>query len=433
MKKIFIGLFFYDPAPETKGGGTEVLLKEIKDLGDNHTKGLNEVKTELKAVKDSVATEVKAAKDELQNEISAAKGEAQKATVKVDELEKKMNTAGAFGGKPQNQKSFGDAVKEAVEEKSDAISKMARGDKGVGPISMELKAVGDISVSGNVTGSVWGAVYQPGIIQSPKRKVHMRSVLPGGNIGPGTDYYFMKQSTEQGAPAFTAEGGSKPQIDEALVESSVKIEVLASFARITKKAMNNIPGFIAFLQSRMVERHLRAEDAAILYGNGTSPNLKGLLTSGNFTASSSSATILVEKIIDDIALLEDTYEREANVILLRPQHYWGFFKNKASGSGEYDLPKNVMIINSQLYIGGVLAVPTTALGINAGTPNTVDYAVGDLSGVQFLIQEGMKLEFFEQDGTNVTTNKVTVRLEQTCALPVYGGDYFIKGTATALF
>lgn len=409
--------------PEEKGGGQGAIIKAIDENFKKTTEQIESVKTaQQKALDDT--------KKALEEEITSAKSQSQKATDAIDELRKVVASVKSTAAAQPEQKSFNQTLKEAIEEKTDDFGRMARGEQK--RVSIELKAVGDISVSGNVTGSVWGANYKPGIIELPKRKVHMRQVLNGGSVGTGTDYYFMKQGTEQGAFAPTAEGASKPQVDEALVESSVKIEQISGYARVTRKAMNNIPGFISFLQSRMVERLLVAEDNQILYGTGTSPQLKGILTSGNFTASTSSATVLAEQLIDDIAALEDTYQRNANIILLRPQQYYGFFKNKASGSGEYDLPKNVMIVNGQLYINGILAVPTTALGINAGTPNTTDYVVADLSGADFLVQEGMKLEFFEQDATNVTTGKVTVRLEETVALPVYGSDYFIKGTHNAV-
>jgi HK97 family phage major capsid protein len=185
--------------------------------------------------------------------------------------------------------------------------------------------------------------------------------------------------------------------------------------------MNNIPGFMAWLQSRMPQRLLNVEDAQILYGDGTTPNLKGILTSGNFVASTSTADVLVERIIDDLAQLEDTYERNADGILMRPKEYFGFFKNKAAGSGEYDLPQNVTFQNGTLYISGVPVYGSTAV-------TDGDYVVGDFGqGAQLLTQEGMRLEFFEQDGDNVRYNKITARIEETVALPVYGPDYFIKG------
>lgn len=130
---------------------------------------------------------------------------------------------------------------------------------------------------------------------------------------------------------------------------------------------------------------------------------------------------MVEKIIDDLSLLDDTYERQANGIIMRPSSYYSFFKNKATGSGEYDLPQGVTFVNGVLYILGVPVATTTAL-------NTGDYVVGDFTnGTDLLIQESMRLEFFREDGTNVRTNQVTLRIEETIALPVYGSTYFVKG------
>lgn len=338
-----------------------------------------------------------------------------------NELQAKMAKG---GNTPAQKKSFEQVFGDAIMENQDNILKMARGERGASKrfdFNLDLKAVGDVSTANVTGGTVWGSIYRNGIIEDPKRKVHMRQVLQGGSIGAGTDYYFMKQNGNgEGSPAFVAEGATKPQFDEDLVESSVKIETLAGWERVTRKAMMNIPGFISFLQSRMIEKLYKAEDAGILYGNGTSPNIKGILTAGNFTASTSASTTLVEKIIDDLALLEDTYERSANFILLRPKDYFSFFKNVASGSGEYNLPFNVQIVGGQLYISGVPVRSTTAL-------TQGDYIVGDLAGANFLTQEGMRIEFFEQDGDNVKNNKVTIRIEETVALPVYGSNYFIKG------
>lgn len=423
--------FITEQFEEVTGVVTKSLEKQEKSFDEKLVSAKSELTAEIKAAKESADNAAKESKAN-EDEIGSVKGKLQNIEVKFDEMEKKMNTSGMFN-QEEKAKPFNEILAKAIEERSDDFAKMGRGEKGVKHIEIELKAVGDITTSNVTGGSVWGANYKPGIIEAPKRKVHMRQLLSGGSIGAGTDYYFMKQNgAGEGSIAFTAETGTKPQTDEDLVESSVKIECLAGWARVSRKAMNNIPGFVSFLQSRMVEKLLKAEDTAILYGTGTSPQPKGILVSGNFTASTSAASKLVEKIIDDIAALEDTAEREANFIALRPQHYYGFFKNTASGSGEYDLPSNVMIVNGNLYISGVLAVPTTALAINAGTPNNADYIVGDASGAQFLTQESMKIEFFEQDSTNVRENKVTVRIEEYVALPVFGADYFIKGTQNVI-
>jgi len=327
---------------------------------------------------------------------------------------------------PKEAQSFEQVIAKALEDNLDGFEKFAR--KETKRVEFEFKAVGDMT-TGNVTGgSRYGQLFNPAIIQNPNRKVHIMDLLPGGNIGPGNSFTFMRENGQgEGAIAPVAETGTKAQLDLDLIESTVQIETIAGWLRFTRKAMTNIPGFMAFLNARIPEKFQRVLDAQFLYGSGTTPNIKGILTSGNFVASTYDDTVpLVERITGDVAVLEDTYERDATGILMRPIDILPFYENKAAGSGEYDLPRNVTFVNGQLYISGVPVYMSTA--VTAG-----DYVVGDwVNGAQVLTQEAMRMELFEQDADNVTKNKITLRVEGNYALPVYGPDYFIKGTTAAV-
>ena len=384
-------------------GLAEVKAK-VTEATEKNTKEVQEIKGEIKTVSVQV-TEVREYAEKLQNH--------------VDSLEMKLN-----GSAVQNaeKKSFNDVLADAINENEDNYQKFLRKEKK--SFAIELKAVGDMSTANVTGGSRYGQIFDSNIRQNPNRKVHMSQVLRGGSIGAGNTYTFMRENGNgEGAIAPAAEGALKSQFDLDLVEATVNVETIAGWLRVTRKAMNNIPGFVSFLQARLPEKFQRALDAQILYGNGTTPNLKGILTTGNFVASTAVASQkLIEKLIDDVATLEDTYERDATGILLRPIDYYGFFKNKASGSGEYDLPEGVTFVNGQLYLFGIPVYASTAI-------TAPDYVVGDFDmGAQLLTQEGMRIEFFEQDGINVRENKVTVRIEGNYALPVYGPDFFIKGS-----
>lgn len=340
-------------------------------------------------------------------------------TIKAfDMLQIRLKNTGNAG--PEAPKSFDEVLKKAMEDKTDDIAKFAR--KETKSLIIDLKDVGDFTTSNVTGGSRWGQVQRPGIIETPRRKTHIRSLVPVGTIGPGTEFVFMRENgAGEGSIAPVAEGATKPQIDMDLVESSVKIETIAGWMRVTRKAMNNIPGFTSFLQSRLPHKLMNVEDAQLLTGNGTTPNIKGIMTAGNYTAADTTATAFIERLIDSLAQLEDEEERHATGILMRPREYYNFFKNKATGSGEYDLPQNVAFVNGVLYISGVPVYTSTAIADGK-------FVVGDWAmGAQLLIQEGMRLEFFEQDGTNVRENKITVRIEETIAFPVYGDNYFIVG------
>lgn len=388
------------------------------------TKNKAQIADEIKAFEEKAkglfAEEVKSMKDTLETEFKAQIKVVQDHADKLDlRLQKKATESNV------ESKSFNERLKEAIEEKSDLLEKFAR--KEIKSFDLELKAVGDMSTANVTGGSRYGQVMAPGIIYSQNRKIHMDQILPSGSIGPGNSFTFMRENgAGEGAIAPVSEGSAKPQLDLDLVETTVQIETIAGFVRFTRKAMTNIPGFLSFLQNRLPEKFRKVLDAQVLYGDGTTPDLKGILTAGNFVASTATLSDkLIEKLITDISVLEDTYERDANGILLRPIDYYGFFKNKATGSGEYDLPMGVTFENGQLRLFGIPMWASTAI-------TAPDYVVGDFqNGAQLLTQEAMHIEFFEQDADNVTKNKITARIEGNYALPVYGSDYFIKGT-TAL-
>lgn len=365
------------------------------------------------------AEEIKSMKETLETEF---KSQISKVQEHADKLDAKLAERVTITTPKAEQKSFDQVIHEALIDNTDNLAKFER--KETKNLVIELKAVGDMSTANVTGGNRYGQLYSPEIHMNPNRKVHMSDILPGGNIGPGNSFTFMRENGNgEGNFAPTAEGATKPQFDLDLVEATVQVETIAGWMRVTRKAMNNIPGFASYLSQRLPDKFERVKDQQILYGTGTTPQLKGILTSGNFVASSATlADPLIEKLITDIAVLEDTYERDATGILLRPIDYYNFFKNKATGSGEYDLPEGVTFVGNQMYLFGIPVYKSTAI-------NAPDYVVGDFAmGAQLLTQEGMRIEFFEQDGTNVRENKVTVRVEGNYALPVYGPDYFIKGT-----
>lgn len=410
-----------------------------KKLSDQAKEELKKQIVELEAKLAKAAKDSAPDIDPLKKELETTKKEVEtlKATIVTKDEKDKLNqeaidtllsdVKALKTSKPRKEDlpSFGEALEAAFNEGDNFknIEMLANNHKDRNKrFSIQLKTVGDVLIANYTGGTRALTVLRPGIIQIPPRKVHVRDLVPNGTIGAGTEFVFMRENgLGEGAIAPVAEGVEKPQIDIDLIESSVKIETIAGWLRVTRKAMNNIPGFLSFLQARLPDKLLRVEDAQLLTGSGVSPNIKGIMTAGNYTSANTSATVLIEQLIDSLAQLEDEEERTATGILLRPVDYFGFFKNKATGSGEYDLPQNTSFINGVLYISGVPVFTSTALPAD-------NYIVGDWQmGAQLLIQEGMRIEFFEQDGDNVRTNKITVRIEETIAFPVYGDNYFIVG------
>ena len=314
-------------------------------------------------------------------------------------------------------KSFNAELASQMVEHTDKFATMKKGQS----FEFEIKAVADMTFANNFsTADASVAFVRPGIIELPKRKLHIRELLTGGGMGNKSTFDYVKEIAGEGAPATAAEGATKSQFDLDLQEVSVKAEWIAGFIKISRNMLDDVEGMTTFLGSRLPELLLRTEDAQILNGNGTSPNLSGITNTGNFTAFGGAATIDIEQLVQAISQLE-ALDREANGILLNPADYYNIMLTKASGSGEYDFPSLVQITNGQMFVAGVPVYKSTAM--------TVDkFLVGDWRmGANLIFREPAKVQFFYEDGTNAQQNKVTVRVEERVALPIYGNDYFIYG------
>lgn len=404
-----------------------------KSDGDEVGVQLDQLEKNIKGIKEkaekvpTLETDLKTAQDELKKAVEDLKTTKEEAKVTKDALDKVIEAqdklllqSKELQAQKAEGKTFGERLAEGLEEYKDDFQKFLRKEKK--SFSFQMKAVADMGFAGNFgTAARSVSSIRPGIIANPDRRLHVRDLVPQGTMDGSTFFYVKENGAGEGSIATVAENATKPQIDLDLAEASANAEYIAGWLRISKKMLADVKGMTAFLQSRLLEKLSIAEDAQLLNGDGTSPNLSGITDTGNFTAASGAATVDVEQLIQAISQLEEL-ERSATGIVLRPSDYWNLALNKASGSGEYDLPNLVtMSPEGILRIAGIPVSRTTAM--------TADkFIVGDFAmGAMLLIREAPAVEFFYEDGTNVRENKVTVRVEERVAFPIFGSDYFIYG------
>lgn len=383
----------------------------------------NQEKTE-KNLSAKIEQEVKAATVEIEKKADERIKVLQDETEKIrKEWEEKEAKAATQFGKPET-KSFNEYLKEAIEEKTDDFARFER--KQQKNVVIEMKAVGDMSLAVNYTGgTTFLAGGNAGIRATPNRKLHIRDIpeLPKGTMSGSSFAYMKENGIGEGTMTTVAENAAKPQLDFDLVEATAEAQYVAGWLRTSKKSLADVSGFLSYLQGRLLEKLLLAEDDQLINGTGVSPNISGLATAGNFTAATSlAAAIDIEQLILGISQLEEM-EREANAILLRPSNAYSLILNKSAGSLEYDLPSVVTVdATGQLRIMGVPVYRTTAM--TAGT-----YFIGDFRmGAMLLQREAPVIEISYEDASNFTTNKVTIRCEERIAFPIFGSTYFIKGT-----
>lgn len=289
----------------------------------------------------------------------------------------------------------------------------------------EVKAAGDMNISGNTTGDVAEIQRIAGIKADALRADHIRSLLPQGTTDAQTISFVKEANPEDGAAA-VSEGSTLAQSDIDLAETTVKLEKIGTYMRITEEMINDIPALTSFLSARVPQRILAAEDNEILNGDGSTPNLDGLFTDGTaFTTSSGGLfyqAIESANEYDVLIVAKNQLELnnyKANVVLINPTDMHKIVLLKSTAN-EY--LKNQIYQGLQPSVAGVPIVASTAC------PNGKFLIMDSNRATQFWVRQNLAVEFSKEDSTNFRDGFITVRATERVALTNYEPKAIIQGT-----
>lgn len=136
-------------------------------------------------------------------------------------------------------------------------------------------------------GGSFGPYIQPqvqaGIIPPVLRRLMIESLFESDPISVPT-FRYIRESSRTNSAASVAEGAAKPESAVVLAAVDGKVEVIAHHIPMTKQLAADVPGSLSYIEAALVDGVRRATETQLLTGDGVSPNLGGILLSGNFTA-----------------------------------------------------------------------------------------------------------------------------------------------------
>jgi len=404
--KIGINKFYDADAKDATGGPaltTEVLMKELttikgalekslNDKAETREKNLdekitavNEAITELKAQKPEVtADELKAIKNDLDITVKAFD-----LLQKQTKADKQRNTGG--NQSREDNSLVGQIVKGLNERKDEVMSGEIVNKKGKDAIQM--KAVGDMTTTTTLNGAIPNT-YRSGIVPVPFEMVHMRDIV--GVIPSETDsYHFYRHTVGEGTIEFQKyESEQKAQIDEDLVETTVNLNYLAGWLRISKKMLRNFTALQAYITKWLPEKYYQREDTKAY---------QALISGATGVANADTGGGMARQIIRTIGAQRKARYNVNGIVL--DGAAWANLLTYTTTAGEYNQPGVVTITPSgQMLIVGIPVYVVSWVG-------TDEAIVGDWRYFEIIQSEALSLGFFEQDGDNVKFNKVTVRIE----------------------
>jgi hypothetical protein len=365
---------------EAKAAQIENIQTEVKSAKETATQTASAV-NEVKSSVENIATEIKGIADwkVTKDEADAAN---QKALDQILTWQKESRNS-----KPET-KSFGEAFAEEAEKNFDSICQVKKGK----PFVMEVKTVGNMTLSANLTGdSVVSYSDRQAIL--PAQKINFRDLIPTQNSPTGT-YAHFKESAGEGSVSAQTEGESKTQIDFDLSEVKTVNEYVAAFTRFSKQFAKSLPFFQGTLPRLLLREFYKAENAKFW------SDIVG--TSGIATAVGSE-TEDVKTLIDAIAYQRNA-DYEASYVLVN--HIQLARLNKLLyTTGNYQGSGGALgMSNGVITISGVPVVAASWATDDKGLIIDRDY-------IERVEVESVRVEFFEQDADNVTKNLITARIE----------------------
>ena len=390
-------------------------ISEIKALAETQGTLLattRELKSWMEKANGEIAA-VKSVENETKSAMEKLAVKAGELTDKCLELERKM-TAGNENGQ-QAQQSFGEQF-----VKSDAFQAMASGRSKFARMEFKTAII-------NATGQNQPLVASdriPGIIANPDRVLTIRDVLPTGRTSSNLVEFTKENVFTNNAGAQYAsparENVTKPESGITFTLASAPVVTLAHFIPVSRQVLDDAPQLQSYVNSRLTFGLKLEEEDQLLNGSGTSGNLSGILTSGNFVAydravSGDTRLDTIRRAIAQAALSEFT----ADTVVINPADWEGIELTKGT-DGQYVIGNPMDGLAPRIWGKRVVATNSIASGT---------FLVGAMSmGAQIWDRMDAAVQISYEDGDNFKKNMATLLAEERLALTVYRPSAFVKGT-----
>lgn len=304
----------------------------------------------------------------------------------------------------------------AAEEfvKSEDFTNFAAGGKSA-RVRLEVKN----TVLADNTTTTWFD-QRPGVVPGAFKPLTVYQSLPQYRTNTDTVVLMREASFTNNARGQT-EGQEKAQSAITFNKYNIPIETVAHWLKVSKQLIADAPAVVSYIENRLRWGVEAKVDSQLMNGDGTSPNLMGLLDTGNYTVYTPTAGDNLVQAINRAKWQLWAAGYVADTVYVNPAD-WGAQEiereNGATGGYLYGAPG----LSAGLNPFGVRVVITPAIA-------TGTFLVGQTQvAVSVWNRSGATLEMGYEDNdftSNLVTLLAEVRLGQGIAVPaaMLGGEF----------
>ena len=375
---------------KAKKDALENIQKVAKETAEGATKeAIKGVNGEIEDLKKQLETATKA------EDVEALKKEFED---KLDKLSADMKKERQTGTNVSKSVSIHDAISEALVDGVDVL-KSLKGSQG-----LALKAITDASFAGNALANQTTEIRRD-LYASPYSPLYLRNIFPNVSTDSSSIVIPQVQSITGAVNTWargTGEEGAdveKPEVTPSYKDVTVQITWLAGITHVNRELLLNVN----YLRGSITNTLLYSRSGLFARENKYITDY----LAANAVAYAGNKTIAVEKIIDAaFNQLLGNYMNPTHVLMNQADYLTYIKLNKANGSGEYDLPNDLLRGFSGTGLETtvqVVPVPT----LTAGTAYVVS-----APEFEFINRLSPELKVSEEHDKNFTYNKVSFRVEE---------------------
>jgi HK97 family phage major capsid protein len=411
--------------------GKSITAEQLKAKSAEELAALYNEFNELNSAELSKAIESKASiKDieSLKESIASTQVEQMKSlneTLKQHGLAIKKLSEGEKSAKAEQVTS----IRKALEANVEKLKSLGGTDKAAAQnaqFSFETKAVGDMTITGNVSGgNVPVEQRLAGLNTIATRRPKLMDLVSRGTATSNV-ISWVYQANREGAAGGTAEGATKNQIDFDLVVASESVKKRTVYIKVSTEMLGDIDFMESEIRNELMRLLIKDVETQIYSGDNIGTNLNGIRTVATaFAAGTFALTVDNANEADVLVVamnqIETAEQMPANYILMHPSDVAKLLLIKVSTTDRRYIDRLVLVAG-QLSLDGIPIIKTTLVTVGTYLVGAFDLATvydrGDVS-----INVGL-------DGNDFTKNMRTILAEWRGLVIVKNNDRtaFVKGT-----
>lgn len=318
------------------------------------------------------------------------------------------------------------AVKSFGQEFIESAAFKSFKDGGTTKARMELKntILGEAGSPQDPVDTIVPADRMLGIVGGAFRALGLLDFVPQG-VTSSNSVEYTRESSWTNDAGETKEGASKPESDLTFELVNSPVRTIAHWIKVSKQVMDDAPALASYIDRRLRHGVLVRLQNQIVAGNGTSPNLSGILDSGNFTSVTAATGDHALDFANRLKYAVIGADYAPSFYLINPAD-WGAMERLKKGTGDesYIGAEGAISYLQNGLIPMLWGLPVVAS--NSVTQGQLVCAASD--AMMLWNRQGVAVEMYEQDDVNVQKNLITIRAEMRAAFSVFRAAAIRAGT-----